>query len=134
MRSLLILIPALLILATTLVARGKDPFEGTTWQVTVTPDEDAHGVGERDFADTLTFKGSKFLSEKFKSRGFDAVDVDTDVRQGGIGGFTANTKSEKNGTAKWTGTATGAEISGDLVWTKADGSVLNYKYTGEKKQ
>jgi len=133
MRRISILCAALLVLGLTQFAHAKDPFEGTTWTVTLTPDDDARGAGERPFDDTLIFKGSKFSSEHFKAKGFDAIEFDSDTTRGPVATFTANTKSEKNGTAKWTGSTTGPTISGDLVWTKADGSVVNYSFTGEKK-
>ena len=124
----------LLILSFTQIAHARDAFEGTTWKVTVTPDEDAKGSGEKAFDDTFVFKGGKFTSEKFKAKGFDAVDYDEDTRRGPLGTVTVNAKSDKNGTAKWTATTTGGQLSGDLVWTKADGSVLNYTFTAEKKE
>jgi hypothetical protein len=128
-----LVVSAILVLCLTSLARAKDPFEGTTWKVSVTPDDDAKGTGQHAFDDNLTFKGGKFTSDAFKARGFDAIDFDSDTRRGPLAAFTANTKSDQNGTAKWTGTTTGADITGDLVWTKADGSVVNFTFTGEKK-
>jgi hypothetical protein len=133
MRRVSFLLSALLVLSLTPFAHAKDPFEGTTWHITVTPDDDARGAGERPFDDTLIFKGSKFSSDYFKAKGFDPIEFDSDTRRGPLAAFTANTKSDKNGTAKWTGTTTGPNITGDLVWTKADGTVLNYSFTGDKK-
>lgn len=133
MRRVSLLMSALLLVSLVRIAQAKDAFEGTVWHVTVTPDDDARGAGERPFEDTLTFKGGKFISDTFKGKGFDPVDFDEDSRRGPLAEYTANIKSDKNGTAKWSGTTTGAEISGDLVWTKADGSVVNFSYTGEKK-
>ena len=37
------------------------------------------------------------------------------------------------GTAEWSGTSTGVDITGDLKWTKADGTVLNYTFKGTKQ-
>jgi hypothetical protein len=133
MRRMTVVVSALLLLSLAQIAHAKDPFEGTTWTVTVTPDDDARGNGARPFDDTLIFKGGKFTSETLKAKGFDPIDFDSDTRRGPLAAFTANTKSDKDGTAKWTGTTTGSQISGDLVWTKADGTVLNYSFTGDKK-
>ena len=133
MRRYSLAISALLFLALAQRARAADPFEGTTWHVTVTPDDDARGNGARPFEDNITFKGGKFTSDYFKAKGFDAIEFDEDSRRGPLAAFTANTKSDSNGTAKWTGTTTGSDISGDLVWTKADGTVMNFSFTGEKK-
>jgi hypothetical protein len=132
MRRTAIVFSAFLVLVLCHHALAKDAFEGSTWQVTVTPDDDARGAGERPFDDTLTFKGGKFTSEKLAAKGFAPVDFDEDSRRGPLAAFTANTKSKANGTAKWTGTTTGADLSGDLVWTKADGSVVNFTFTSAK--
>ena len=112
-------------------ASAKDPFANTSWKVTVTPDNDAVTAGEKPFDDTFTFKGGKFISEKFKPRGFEAANVDTDTRGVGAAGFTVNARSDKSGTVKWSGTTTGDTISGDLVWTRADGTVVNFTFKGE---
>jgi hypothetical protein len=133
MRRISLVVSALLLFSFAQLALATDPFEGTTWHITVTPDDDARGSGERGFDDTLTFKAGKFTSDTFKAKGFDAIDFDSDTRRGPLAAFTANTKSDSNGTAKWTGTTTGSDISGNLVWTKADGSVVNFSFTGEKK-
>jgi len=133
MRRVAVLCSVLVLLSLTRIAHAKDPFEGTTWHVTVTPDDDAKGAGEHGFDDTLKFKGGKFTSDHFKEKGFDAVDFDSDTRRGPLAAFTVNAKSDQNGSLKWTGTTTGADITGDLVWTKADGSVVNLSFTGEKK-
>ena len=134
MRKASILCSALLILSIAHWAFAKDPYEATTWKITVTPDDDARGAGERPFDDTITFRGSKFVSEHFKAKGFDAAEFDDNANRGTFATFTANTKSDKNGTAKWTGSTTGPNITGDLVWTKADGTVVNFSFSGEKKE
>jgi hypothetical protein len=127
-----IILSALLLLTLSHRASAKDAFEGSTWHITVTPDDDARGAGERPFDDTLTFKAGKFTSEKLAAKGFAPVDFDEDSRRGPLAAFTANTKSDSNGTAKWTGTTTGPDLTGNLVWTKADGSVMNYTFTSAK--
>jgi hypothetical protein len=122
------------LLTLTQFAHAADPFERTHWHITVTPDDDARGAGERPFEDDVTFKGGKFISDHFTAKGFAPVDYDSDTRRGPLAAFTVNAKSDTNGTLKWTGTTTGADITGDLVWTKADGSVANFSFTGEKKE
>ena len=134
MRALSILIGAFLVLSLTAIAHARDPFEGTLWKVAVTPDSDAASAGEKSFEDALTFKGGKFTSEKFKARGFDSVTYDTDTSPGNIGTFTATSKSDKNGSAKWSGQVAATSIKGDFVWTKPDGTVLTFSFTGEKKE
>ncbi len=111
-----------------------DPFEGTRWKVKVVPDEDARRAGEKEFDDVLSFKGGLFTAEACEKYGFKPVPFEEDTRRFGPASFTALPESEKEGKAKWTGTVTATAIKGDLVWTKKDGTVLNYSYTGEKAQ
>src|SRR4051812_46159938 len=111
------------------VAAGRDAFEGT-WKVTVTPDDG----GGKPYEDTLTFKNGKFTSENGKKHEFAETEYEGDFRGGQIGTFTATAKSKKEGSAKWTGTVAPGQIQGTLAWTKADGSVVNYTYMGERKE
>ena len=109
-----------------------DPFSDTRYKVTVTPDDEAARAGEKAFEDTLIFKGGTFVATQCEKHGFGPVQFQDDTRRGGVGSFTAEPVSEKEGKAKWTGTVTGASIRGEMQWTKKDGTVLNYTYTGEK--
>jgi hypothetical protein len=110
-------------------ASAKDPFEKTAWKIKVSPEE---GAKAKEFDDTLTFKGSKVESTALKEKGFEAAAYEEDVRRGPLATFNATMKSEKEGEAVWSGTVTGSEIKGELKWTKKDGTVVNYTYTGSK--
>jgi hypothetical protein len=111
---------------------GKDLFQGK-WKVTVTPDEDSRKAGEKEFADTLVFDGNKFTATECEKEGFKAVEYEIDQRAHGPAKFTATATSEKQGKAAWGGTAVVKEITGTLVWTKKDGSVMNYTFKGSKE-
>jgi hypothetical protein len=122
-------------LATTWSARAffKQPFEGTRWKVTVTPDSDAANAGEKEFTDVLVFKGGKFIAEACLKYGFEPVEYHEEMSPGGFtASFTAEPKSEKEGTAKWRGTISAGDMRGEMNWTKKDGTVLNYTFAGEK--
>jgi hypothetical protein len=109
------------------LAAGRDAFEGT-WTITVTPAD-----GGKGYDDTLTFtKGTKLTSAFLKKHGFDETEYDPDTRGGQVQTFTATSTSKKEGTAKWTGTAAAGQLQGTLTWTKADGSVVEYSYTGTR--
>jgi hypothetical protein len=108
-----------------------DPFEGK-WKVKVEPDEDSRKTGEKDYDDTFTFKANKFTSEACKKKGFGEVAYDEDTRRFGPATFTAESKSEKEGTAKWSGTVTVNEMTGELTITKKDGSTVHYTFKGSK--
>jgi hypothetical protein len=117
------------------VAMAKaDPFEGTRWKVRVVPDEDARKAGEKEFDEVLSFKGGMFNAESCAKYGFKPVQYEDDTRRMGPAMFKAEPKSEKEGTAKWTGTVTATTIKGELVWTKKDGNELSYTYQGERMQ
>ena len=109
-------------------ALAKDPFEKTTWKVKLEP---AEGDGKA-FEDTISFKGGKFESKALKEKGFEAAQYEDNTTRAGLGGYKATLKSEKEGEAVWTGTVTATEIKGELKWTKKDGSVVNYTYTGSR--
>ena len=102
------------------------------WKVKVEPDEDARKAGEKEFDDTLVFTATKFHSEACKGKGFGETNYDEDTRRFGPTAFTAEATSDKEGKAKWTGTVTATEITGELVWTKKDGTELHYSYKGSK--
>jgi len=115
------------------VPLGRDALQGK-WKVTVTPDDDARKAGEKEFKDELIFKGSTFTSTECKKHGFETGIYEDDVHPGGVGGFTANQTSKTGqGTMKWSGFVAGTELTGDLVWKKKDGTVLNFSYKGSKE-
>jgi hypothetical protein len=105
-----------------------------TWKTTVTPDDDAHRAGERELKDQLIFKGGTFTSSEFAKRGFDPGPYDEEIHPGSVGGFTAIQNSKAgDGNIKWNGFVAAGELSGTLVWTKKDGTVLNYSLKGNKQ-
>jgi hypothetical protein len=102
------------------------------WRVRVEPDEDARKAGEKSYDDTLIFKANKFVSEACKAHGFGEVEYEEDTRRFGPSTFKAEPKSEKAGSAKWTGTITAHEMVGEMVWTKQDGTEVRYSFKGSK--
>ncbi len=112
---------------------AKDVFEKSKWKIAVEPDDDARRSGGKKFDDTIIFKGNKLESEELKKKGFEGGAYEGDVRGGAIATFKATQTSEKEGKAEWSGTITASEIRGELTWTKADGTVLKYSYSGSKK-
>lgn len=132
---LLVCLAALAILSTSLSARLAQPFEGTKWRVVVTPDDEARSAGEKEFKDVLVFKGLKFTSEACTPYGFGPVEYKEETAPGGLAAsFTAEPVSEKEGKAHWHGTITAGQMTGEMTWTKKDGTVLNYEFKGEKVQ
>ena len=130
--------PALLLLAIspalgqTVTQLMRDPLEGK-WIIDATPDDDARQNQAHDFHDTLVFKANSFSSEFLKKHGFGDVPYDEDTRPGGVGGFkVAQISKTDEGKAKWEGFVAATEISGTLIWTKKDGTALNYSFRGSK--
>jgi hypothetical protein len=109
-----------------------DPFEATKWKIKVSPDEDARKSGAKDFDEVLIFKGSQFTAQSMEKRGFKPVQYEEDTRRFGPASFKAEQESDKEGKARWTGVITATTMKGELVWTKKDGTEMNYSYTGER--
>ena len=119
----------LIALAFATQAHAKDPFEKTKWTIKAEP---AEGDG-KSFDDTISFQGGKFESKTLKAKGFEAATYEDNTTRAGLGGFKATLKSDKEGEAVWTGTVTATEIKGELKWTRKDGAVVSYTYTGSRK-
>lgn len=107
-------------------------FDGK-WKVRMIPDPDALRAREKEWDETLAFTPTTFMAETFGAKnGFKPVSYEEDTRRLGPATFTAIMKSDTAGTAKWTGTMQATSMQGQLVWTKKDGTVLNYTFNGEK--
>ena len=121
----------LLLCSTALYAR--DAFVGT-WKVVITPGADASGPDAKEIKDVFTFKGSKFESAEFKKKGFEPTTYNEDTRGGIMATFNVEIKSKEQGTTAWTGTSTGTELTGEVKWTKPDGTEALYTFKGTKQQ
>jgi hypothetical protein len=132
-RSTLIAL-ALLLCLVPAQAFARDAFVGT-WKIEVTPDEESRSAGAKEFKDVVTFKGMQFESKELKKNGFKAAPYEEDTRAGIVATFKCTTKSATGeGTAAWTGTSTGVDITGEMTWTKKDGTVVKYTFKGTKNQ
>ena len=130
---LMFAVVALAFAALPALAVSRDAFVGT-WEVVVSPDEDAASAGEKEYKDTFTFKGMQFKSAKASAKGFESIQYEEDTRAGIAATFKATGKSKKDETkATWTGTSTANTLSGELTWTRPDGTVLHYTFKGERK-
>jgi hypothetical protein len=113
------------------LARMAQPFEGTKWKVTVTPEDGS--AGAKEFQTILEFKGGKFTSSECAKMGFKPVEYDEEMAPGGLAAsFTAEPVSEKHGKAKWHGNVTAGEMRGEMTLTKPDGTVVDYTIKGER--
>ena len=117
-----------------LTARAADALVGT-WKIKISPDEDARKAGEKkDIEDKITLKGNQFVSEHWKKDyKFEACAYEEDTRKYQIAQFSAKPVSKTNGKMVWTGTVAANTITGEITWTKADGTELKYTFEGEKQ-
>ena len=105
---------------------AADPLHNSSWNVTFTSDR------EKEFKDVLLFKGDQLTSSAWKKKGFDSSQYDADTRGITVLTFNAESKSDKAGSLKWQGTISVQEISGEVVWTKKDGTEVRYAFKGTK--
>jgi hypothetical protein len=133
MRNLTLAVAGLCLLVCCAPAQARDAFVGQ-WKVTITPDDDAARAGQKEYKDTLTFKANQFKSKACEAHGFKAAEYEEDTRAGLVATFKATVKSEKEGgKAVWTGTSTGQDITGEMTWTKKDGTELKYTFKGARQ-
>src|SRR5688500_575402 len=122
-----------LVLAFATHASARDAFAGT-WDVTVTPDDEAVRAKAREFKDVGVVNGSQRASAEMKKQGFEAATYDEDTRGGITATFKCEMKNKKGEKAVWSGMSTGVDLTGELTWTKEDGTELKYTLKGTKKQ
>jgi len=114
---------------TTKTASGR--LDGTKWTVKVTPDEAAAAKGEKPFDDVLVADGGLVTMSECLKWGFRPSRYTTEAAGSGWS-FRTEQKSKKEGTSVWTADIAGDTITGRMVWTKKDGTVLNYTFEGKK--
>jgi len=118
----------LLVTVTPLVAKKKPQNEESSWNIRITPDSKAAGEGEKVINDTLILQ-----------QGFLRSKVGTDEHGFGTGPYTlkgkeitAQIKSNYEGKIDWSCLWTGDTIAGRMVWTRRDGAVLTYTFSGAR--
>ena len=107
--------------------------DGTSWKVDVEPDGMAKEKGEKQFKETLTFADGN-VSLSAPKVGFEASPYS--VLKSGENPkdftFKAERASVGEGSSVWTGTVHENNLKGKLIWTKNDGTVLTYTFSGNK--
>jgi hypothetical protein len=88
----------------------------------------APGKDGKEEKDTLVFTATEGDSTACHQYGFGKGPVTYTAKDGGIG-FSFTTKSDKEGTIAWSGTAKGDALSGTMAWTK-DGKTQTSDFTG----
>ena len=88
----------------------------------------ADSAGEEG-PDTLLFVDGTFESTDCRQWGFTAAPYTATDADGTVS-FSAEAASESEGTASWTGTITGDQISGTMVWSKEGQEPITYTFSG----
>jgi hypothetical protein len=100
------------------------------WTATVTPDDGSHG---KPFTDTVTIKGGKFASEFLAKSGFEpAAYEDHPSPIGAMAQFAVTMTNKDGDTAKWTGTSTGKDMTGDLTIVKKNAEPVTYTFQASR--
>ena len=114
------------------IVQAATMLDGTKWQITVTPDDAAKKAGEKASKDTLIFKKGQLTSTACVKYGFAHSAYTAAGTPAAPAVFQAEQTSAKEGTMTWSGQVAGNTISGTAAWTKKNGQVLNYTFTGKK--
>ena len=132
MRKTVWLAALLMILSTVAVASHQVAvLDGTSWKVDVEPDAMTKDKGEKQFKETLTFAdGSVSLSAP--KVGFDASPYTVSKTGEKDWTFKAERATAGEGSSVLTGNVHGNNVDGKLIWTKNDGTVLTYTFSGTK--
>jgi hypothetical protein len=125
------LMSAALVLLMCRVSLAIDPLEGSKWKVIAQPDDPLGKA--KSFEDMIDFKAGKFWVEGFEARGFKKAEYDQDTRGMTTAAFDATIESASEGKMKWHGSVTATGMTGDITWTKKDGSTVTYSFTAEKQ-
>jgi hypothetical protein len=126
-----LVIPAavvLTILATAGVVTGTGYLDGRTFV-----GEMGEKGKEKGDPETFVFKDGTFDPLDCHKWGFSGAPYTTKEEDGRIH-FTAETKSEKEGTMSWKGAVQGDAISGTVVWTKQGQAPIEYWFKGTQKK
>lgn len=108
-------------------APAVDPYPGA-WMLTVTPDSPSEQKGARLFETAVVFESETFSSEAFGPMGFCPQPYTLSGQQNPT--FSVTLSNPTQGTLQWSGQLTGGKLTGTLCWTKANGKVLNYSFSG----
>jgi hypothetical protein len=110
-----------------------DPWLGT-WKVKLTPSgDDANKPGVKEIDEELTFTQDEMSTKTLAAKGFKPAKFDEDTTVMGPATMKCTQTSNTDGKLEWMGTATGQDMTGNVVWTKKDETQIHYDIQGAKK-
>ncbi len=119
-------------LTSNVVHAATGTFDGMQWSIKITPDDAAKKAGEKVSKDTMIFKSGQMTSTACVKYGFQPSNyIATGATTGSL--FQTKQVSPKEGTMAWSGQVSGDTITGTAIWTKKNGQMLNYSFTGKKQ-
>lgn len=124
---------AFVMVVSTLAVAGHQVavLDGTSWKLSVDPDNMAKDKGAAEFKPTMTFAEGKVTLTDSKGT-FDASPYTVEKSDKKDWTFKTEQTSPTEGTSLWTGTIHEKTIEGKRIWTKADGEVWTYTFKGSK--
>ncbi len=106
------------------------PIDGTAWEVKVKQDGFFHWTSRRE---TLVFERGRAVIAGEIARGYDAARYDAKSDDAGTAFSVRLDGADGRAPVEWSGRVQGGRISGVVVVRGADGRVLRYVFTGERK-
>jgi hypothetical protein len=100
------------------------------WKLTITADAAAKAAGRDDFFEYVYFQGTTFDGQEIARLGFDPGPITGGVNAAGQTTFSVTLKSNSQGTVVASGLYLVTTMSGTLTWTRPDGKVYTYNFTG----
>ena len=117
-------------LISSVVHAATATLNGTQWSIKITPDEAAKKAGEKASKDTVIFKGGQMTSTACVKYGFTPSSYTATGAETGPS-FQTEQVSPKEGKMTWSGQVSGNTITGTAAWTKKNGQVLHYTFSGK---
>ena len=100
------------------------------WKLVVTADAAAKAAGRDDFIEYVYFQGNTFDGQEIARLGFDPGPITAGVNGLGQTTFSVTLVSGSQGTVVANGLYLVTSMSGTLKWTRPDGRVYTYNFTG----
>ncbi|MGE5609837.1 MAG: hypothetical protein ACM359_11320 [Bacillota bacterium] len=122
----------LLMYTSTASGEGESPADAFAgiWHLKLVPDSDTKRDGAKEFDEAIMFEDGQLMAENFACYGFTPGEYTIPEDQPSK--FSAAMESNSKGKLDWSGVVQINKLTGQLIWTKKDGKVWKFTYTGRK--